>query len=233
MVEDAVLTAAGCVRFAREQLGPASERFLSSPEAQALALSRIRGGATLQDAVLWLVHREARSSAAVANEFTAYFLSDLLAVSRPAIAPGLRRYLDSGDLVQSVLGDVWRDLASIEFDTRAAFLAFLAQRLRWKAADQHRSLRRNRRSEDRRADESPEDLALPGRERDPASVAAQAEDREHLALRILRLPERDRELVRMHLRGDAVAVIAASLDLSEEAARKAVQRALVRLREMR
>lgn len=226
------MTAAEAVRFAREQLGPASERAVSSPEAQALALSRIRAGASLQDAVLWLAHRESRSSVAVANEFVAFFLSDLLSISRPAIAPGLRRFLDSGDLVQSVLGDVWRDVSSIEFDTRAAFLSFLAQRLRWKAADHHKALQRARRSEDRRVDAAPEELPIAGRERDPASIVGQSDERERLALRIMRLPERDRELVRSHLRGEDLSELAKSVGLTQESARKALQRALARLRAM-
>jgi RNA polymerase sigma factor (sigma-70 family) len=221
------------VRFAREQLGPACERVTASPEARALILSRMRAGSRLEDAVLWLAHREARSDARVADEFIAYFLSDLLSVARPAVSPGLRRFLDSGDLVQSVLGDLWIDLAGVEFDSRPAFLAYLTQRLRWKAADQRKSFARERRREDLRVEAQPDELALAAPDRSPDSHAGDRDELEQLALRILRLPERDRDLVRMHLRGKELSAIAEAHSLQPESARKALQRALQRLRNQR
>ena len=233
MGEASVQGAVEALRFARERLGPASERALSSPEAQALVLSRARAGSSLEDAVLWFAHREGRSDARVADEFVACFLADLLSIARPAISPGLRRFLDSGDLVQSVLGDLWGDLADVEFNSRASFLAYLAQRLRWKASDHHRGLHRDRRREDLRVDTDPGELPLAGPERAPDSLAAERDDWERLALRILRLAERDRLLVRLHLRGLSMAELAAEASLEPEAARKALQRALQRLRAMR
>lgn len=233
MTADILHAATEALRFAREHLGPASERALSSPEAQALVISRVRAGASIEDASLWFVHREGRSDARVADEFVAYFLADLLAIARPALAPGLRRFLDSGDLVQSVLGDLWREVTSLNFESRPAFLAFLAQRLRWKAMDHNKALQRDRRREDRRIDARPEELALAGRERAPDSLVGARDEWDQLALRILRLPDRDRELVRLHLRGERMEGIATALGLQHEAARKALQRALTRLRDMR
>ena len=64
------------LRFAREELGPFSERLISTPEAQALLLSRARGGLPVEDAVLKEVHQASKSSAQAAEEFLGYFLED-------------------------------------------------------------------------------------------------------------------------------------------------------------
>ncbi|MCC7015569.1 MAG: sigma-70 family RNA polymerase sigma factor [Planctomycetes bacterium] len=225
--------AAEALRFAREALGPASERVVASPDALALVLSRVRDGAALDDAVLWLVHREGRADPRVADEFIAHFLCDLLSVARPAISPGLRRFLDSGDLVQSVLGDLWSDLATVKFDSRASFLAYLARRLRWKASDHHRTLNRDRRREDLRVPEDASELPLAAADPSPASLAGASDEAEQLTLRIMRLPERDQLIVRLHMRGAGIGGIVQATQLNTETARKALQRALQRLREMR
>ncbi len=57
------------------------------------------------------------------------------------------------------------------------------------------------------------------------------EERERLALALMRLPERDRLIVRLHLRGEALPEIMRQTGLASEAARKALQRALLRARE--
>jgi RNA polymerase sigma factor (sigma-70 family) len=217
------LGAREALQFVREALGPQTERALASPEAVALVLSRIRAGASLEDACLWFAHREGRSDSRIADEFVAFFLSDLLSVARPAISPGLRRFLDSGDLVQSVLG-------SLEFETRGSFLSYLAQRLRWKASDQRRSLSRERRREDLRVAAAPEDLSVATPSRGPESLAAARDAWEQTALAILRLPERDRVMVRMHLRGESLDSIGEAVGLKPDSVRRALGRAVRRLR---
>ena len=116
--------------FAREQLGPASERVVSTAAAQALILSRIRGGIMVEDAVLAEVHAAARLDQRAADEFLAYFLDDAHKKGRRLLSDGLRRFLETGDLVQSVFGEVWTSIADLNFETRAQFVALLAQRLR-------------------------------------------------------------------------------------------------------
>ena len=64
----------------------------------------------------------------------------------------------------------------------------------------------------------------------PADEVAESEEREQLALAILRLPARDRQLITLYLRGRSHAEIAAELDLSYEAARVALRRAIHRAR---
>jgi RNA polymerase sigma factor (sigma-70 family) len=225
--------AAESLRLARERIGPATEKLLAKPESQALLLSRLRAGADLTDAILWLVHQEAATDRALANEFVAFFLTDTLKMAKPVIAPGLRRYLDSGDLVQSVLGDLWNELSELRFEGRAQFLAFLSQRLHWKASDERRRLRRGKRREDLRSAATPEELDLVAGGRSPASLAGIREDLDMLVLRLLRLPERDRLLLRLHLSGESIAAIARATGLNEEAAKKALQRAIQKARRLR
>lgn len=218
--------------FARDKLGPASERLMARPASQALVLSRRRAGDRLEDAVLRIVHRYAREDRAVANEFVAFFLGDLLKLGRPMISTGLRRFLDTGDLIQSVLGDLWGGLSTVRFETRAGYLSLLVQRLGWKASDKVRGLRRERRREDLRVSRPPEDLEIQACADSPLSAAARDEERGRLVRAMLRLSERDRLLLRHHFRGDSLGEIAAAVNLSSQSARKALYRAIRRAREL-
>ena len=195
----------------------------------ALVLSRMRGGAAPEDAVLAVIHASAGRRRRLADEFLAFFLADLTRLGHDRLAPSLDRFLDTGDLVQSVLGDLWRDLLELRFETRASFLALLAERLRWKASDRARGLRAGKRREDLRAAGDPAqhgNAAGPS----PATEAGRREDWERLVLALTRLPERDRRMLRMSLQGSAVEEIARALDLEPETARKALQRARRRAR---
>ena len=217
-------------RFARENLGPASERGVSTASSQALILSRLRAGFDVPDAVLGEVHRLAVGNPRVADEFLAYFLGDLQRRGRGLVSPGLRRFLDTGDLVQSVLGDFWQEIGNTRFETRAQFVSLLAQRLRWKAADKRKSASALRRSEARRTEERPEDLDLAHERAGPAELAGSQEEAERLALVLLRLPERDQLLIRLYLRGELMSTIAQETHLEVETARKALQRAIRKAR---
>ena len=68
--------------------------------------------------------------------------------------------------------------------------------------------------------------------RSPLSAMITREERDQLILRLLRLPERDRDLITMHLRGEPIEVIARELELSRDAAYKALQRAVRRARRL-
>lgn len=217
--------------FARERLGPASERHLTHPDAQARVRSRLRGGCDREDAVLGELFRAADGDRHVANEFVAYFLNDLLRLGHRAHDAGLRRFLDTGDLVQSIVGDLWQDLRAVRFDSRAGFLAYLSRKLRWKAADRGRSARREldrgkRRAErDELTDEAPKQAS-------PILIAIDEEERERLILLLLRLPERDRDLLTLFLKGLDIGAIAEHMQLSRDAARVALQRAIERARRL-
>lgn len=218
--------------FARQHLGPACERLLLEPTRLAAVIQRVRDGRELEDAVLGVVHQAAAQDRAVADEFLSWFLLDLHRIGRSFLAPGLQRYLDSGDLVQSVLGDLWPRLAGARFEDRKRFLAFLSNGLRWKAADWARRLGSARRGEDHRVALPPEELPLTAGGASPATQAGASEERERLILILARLPERDRELLRLHLQGRTLREIGTATGLSEDAARKAVQAAIARARSL-
>jgi len=221
--------ASDVLKFARDKLGPASERFLSEPAAQVLVLSRLRNGDDLEDAVLAEVHRAAAGNRSVADEFLSFFLSDLMKVGHRLRSSALQRYLDTGDLVQSVMGDLWQDLFSLRFETRGRFLSYLSRRLQWKASDHSRALQAGSRREDRRLDADPSELAERAA---PMLDTVAEEDRERLAVLLPRLPERDRRLLQLFLKGHALAEIASEVGLSHGAARMALGRAVRRARRL-
>lgn len=216
--------------FAVQRLGPRSCAVLDDPARMALVVARARRRAlAIEDAVLAELHACLNDDAALTDEFVAYFLVDLDRLGHGRLAPGLKRFLDTGDLVQSVLGDLWPELAALRFESRNSFLALLAARLRWKASDSARAAQAGKRREDQRAEVATEDFAqttTPG----PATELVRAEEWHQLALSLARLPDRDRDLVRGHLRGLSWAELAEQHGLQAESARKAVQRAIERLR---
>jgi hypothetical protein len=144
------------------------------------------------------------------------------------ISAGLHRFLDTWDLAQSVLGDLWPQLGSLKFENRARFISLLAQRLSWKSTGRARELARGKRREDLRDPTPPEELDLAETGLSPLSLAGVSEERERLVLILMRLSERDRLLLRMHLRGAALNEIMAETGLAYEAARKALLRAIHR-----
>ena len=216
--------------FAAQRLGPRSQTVLGDPARLALAVARVtRRGQAPEDAVLAELHGQLEADPTLVDEFLAYFLSDLDRLGHGRLAPGLRRFVDTGDLVQSVLGDLWPELSGIRFESRDSFLALLAARLRWKASDSARAAKAGKRREDLRSELPAQDFAsaeTPG----PATELVRAEEWQQVALSLARLPERDRDLVRGHLRGESWQELAAAYGLQPESARKAVQRALERLR---
>jgi len=218
--------------FAAEKLGPACVQALHQQSHLAQALECMHTGTAIEDAVLGLAHRLAQKDGAIADEFIGYFLSQLLRLGSGSFGPRLRRFLDTGDLVQSVLGDLWPGICEIEFRTRAQFMSLLAQRMRWKMANKGRALRGPNRREDRKVPTSPEQLRISDEGHSPPSLAAMQEDRERLILTLLRLPERDRRLLTLFLQGKPLAEIADKIQLEEWATRKALERAIDRARKL-
>lgn len=216
--------------FARDCLGPASEHHLQDPELLARVLGRIRSGVDLEDAVLGAVFESVGEGGPLADEFLGYFLEDLLRLERPRLRGSLRRFLDTGDLAQSVLGDLWGEIRAVRFEERGAFLGYLAQRVSHKAIDRARHFGRMKRGEDHRIDVQPHDLPLATEEASPLSRAGNEEERDNLVLLLLRLPERDRRILTMYLRGDSLAAISQAIGLEVTSARKALQRAIRKAR---
>lgn len=215
--------------FAKDHLGPASERIVSAAASQALILSRVRAGIAVEDAVLAEVHRAARADRRAADEFLAYFLDDAQRRGSQLLSDGLRRFVETDDLVQSVFGEVWTSIADLQFETRAQFVALLALRLRWKATDKARRLQSQRRGEQHRHPLPVDELALPADDKPPSSNLGRREETQEMIARILRLPERDQILVRLHLRGASHQEMAEATGLSPDTARKALSRAVERI----
>jgi RNA polymerase sigma factor (sigma-70 family) len=223
---DRLQQSSAALEFAQRQLGPATERLLSTPAAQALFFARLRSGFDLEDAVLGVAHLHLAEDPRLADEFLTYFLEAAYRSGRRLISGDLRSYLETGDLVHSVAGELWRELRSLRFEGRAPFQALVYQRMKWRASDEARRFRAQgaplsgERSE--REDDSPT----------PDAVLSDRDEVERLALRLLRLPERDQRMLRLYLQGKGVDEIAPELELSVDAARKALQRALQRAREL-
>lgn len=215
--------------FAREHLGPNSASLVSRPEIASVIQRHIDRGDSTEDAVLKELHIRCAEQSQIADEFLQYFLCDLLRMRVTDLYPVLRRFLDTGDIVQSVLGDIWPELADLEFRNRASFLSLLSQRLKWKAEDKRRGLLAARRQENRRVESNPELLPLGSSSDLGLEKLQRAEEQDRLLRAILRLSPRDRKLVRLHLQGAGHKELGEALDLSSEAARKALGRAIKRV----
>ena len=220
--------------YAAATLGPRSVEALERRAVQGEVFDRLERGHELEDAVLGAMFGLSRCDQEVAGEFFGHFLGVVLRLQARGDAKGaaLRRLMDADDLVQSVMGDLWPELEQLHFETRAQFLSLLAGRVRWKASDHTRKLMRRRRSEDRRVAEGPEELAISSGESSPVTKVCRTELAERVVLAMGRLSERDRQLLRLHLRGEPAATIAREVGLSKEATRKALLRAKQRLGEV-
>lgn len=222
--------------FAASRLGPASSQLLQDPAQQALCRARCRAGSQVDDAILALVFAQAKENQALAEEFLQFFFEDLQRLGHGKVAVGLRRFVETGDLVQSVVGDLWPQLFDLDFRGRDAFLALLAARVRWKATDRARALQSGRRREDLRVDSPGQDETLSplwegeSLEAGPMTELVAREEYEAMVLALHRLPEREGRLLRAHLAGNSWATIAQAEGLQPESARKAVQRALKQAR---
>lgn len=214
-------------------LGPSSAEAMATSASLVLVRKRVADGSTLEDALLAEAHHLATKDRRVADEFLAVLLSDLTPIAHGRLSEPLRRFLDTGDLVQSVMGDLWPSLASIDFQTRGQFRALLAQRLGWKATDKGRTFHSAKRREDLRVTLEPFDLdsakEAPGR---PEDTMMKAEEMDLLHLMLLRLSSNDQELLREHLDGKSAATIASERGVQRDGIYKALQRAIERAREL-
>jgi len=222
--------------FARTQLGPASERLLRRPELLAVVLAEIHAGRSLADATLGCVHRHLAGQRQLADEFAGHFLFDLMRMGQSSMSTSsqLRRFLDTGDLVLSVFGDLWTDFSDLEFRSSSQFKSLFAQRIDWKAIDRSRMLNTRGRREDQRLDEQPEDLDLPAADGagSPLTQAIRSEERDKFILILLRLEPRERQLLTLRLRGLSIEDVAQSLGLTADTARRATDRAIQKARQL-
>ncbi|MDP6987897.1 MAG: hypothetical protein QF903_00290, partial [Planctomycetota bacterium] len=105
-------------RFARERLGPSCVALLARPAAQTGAFERFREGATVEDATLAEVFEAAKADRVLMDEFLVFLLGDMMRAGHALLNPGLREYVDTVDLVDSVMGDLWGRLDDVTYRTR-------------------------------------------------------------------------------------------------------------------
>ena len=221
---------AAIVALAREQLGEASCRLLEQPAALEALRRDIAAGRGPLDALLAVVHGRLGQERALDDEFTAFFLSRLERAGSELLPrrSRLRRLVDTSDLVDSVFRDLAPDLAGLEFRTRQQFLALLVQRVGWKAKDKSRGLHTEKRREDLRVAMPPENQLSRtlDPEQQPLGESIRNEEIAQLFEILQRLPERDRQLLVLHLQEKSLQAIAAEMGMSYSAAAKARTRAI-------
>jgi len=193
--------------FVASRLGSAAATHLAQPVARRAVLERVRSGHDLEDAVLAELHAALPARPALADDFAAFLLLDLLTRGYDSMSctSRLRRFLDTGDLALSVFGEHWHDIPAAHFESAAQMRALAAERLQRATAASVRRL--------------------------PAPRPADGE-RARLILMLLRLPQADRDVLRLHLQGADPEAIARRLGLGVDVARRTLERALLRARQL-
>jgi RNA polymerase sigma-70 factor (ECF subfamily) len=220
-------------QFAEAELGRASRELLENPDARALLLAKLAEGRSVEDAVLGVVFREVLHDRKLADEFFGYFFGDLFNTSRSLLDPGLRELMETGELVDSVVRDIWKDLERVEFRTRGQFLAFLLRRMQWKRTNSIRSAKRRKRGGDLRSAEESKLQDLPDTDsRSPLSEAEHEDDLRRIAKLSAGLASPDREMLLMRIiDGHSYAEVGQCFGLSPNAVRARIQDLMQGLRE--
>jgi len=216
--------------FAARELGPASYRLVQTELGKEGLRRRQEMGGEVLDIVLGAVFdalKRGDGEKELSEEFFMFLIPHAEARSHGRVAPDLKRHLESQDLANSVLGNIWSDVDKLEFTTFPQFLAMLVQRLSWKASNRGRDLRRYKRSDDARVDLDVNEMEGSSSEGSPITELVRAEDNELFIKTIMALPiERERKLIMDHLEGRSVAELAEAYGLEIGSARKALRRAL-------
>lgn len=174
-------------------------------------------------------------------------LSDLLEELRPLLVvlaqrdlgTALRKRVDPGDMVQETCLAAHRDLKDFRGTSREEFVGWLKRILHNTIAGagrQHLQSEKRNLGRERSLDDSTDSVAglksfLASEVSSPSQRVMRGEDSIRLAGLLLRLPEDQREAVRLrHLEGWSLNRIAESMNRSELAAASLLKRGLIRLR---
>jgi RNA polymerase sigma factor (sigma-70 family) len=218
--------------FARQGLGPASAALFSSGVVEEELRAALEQGRSPQDAVLAIVFRRLSGDRDLADEFFRYFFGDLFATGSSLVDHRLRDLMETGELVDSVVRDLWADLEKVEFRTRGQFLAFLLRRMQWKRNDWLRTASRSKRGGGLRPGagtdlEQIPDPSVPS----PAMELERADDLVRLAKLSHRLPPDEQEMVRMRfLEGRTYGEIGERFGLAANSIKRRIEEAQERLR---
>ncbi len=209
---------------AKQEVGSvAAERIHNSP--LAVAEKMLRDGFDSVDAVLATIYPSLGTCGHLRKEFFGYLWSEMNSSGHASPYGALRRYLETGDLLGSAFGDMLELFEGLEFRGRKAYISMIRRRMRWKAYKRIRTL-----PPESRFSVECESLEVVGAfdGDDMNSV----ERRGELFRAIGRLHPRERALISAYLEGQSGNEIARKLEISSAAARKALERALNRLRSM-
>jgi len=220
-----------------ERLGPASTRLMGESGVLAQVETAIEKGRELEDAVLLVVHARLQGDGPDARElgeeFLKFFLNKMLGMRATGLRPDLRRLLDTGDLVNSIARDFWLELTNFEFRGVGHTMSWLSKKLEWRTSDRQRALLTERRNEARHITYDESVNVVAGVEaRLPLNQAELREDWNRTLIAMHRLAPRDRHLVEMMLDGQSSDEMGAFLEQTSSTARRALSRALARLRDL-
>jgi RNA polymerase sigma-70 factor (ECF subfamily) len=183
-----------------------------------------------------LLRRCHQGDAGALAELVATDAAWITALVQRRLGPALRARVDTQDIVQNTMLEVLRSAPRFEIDDREQLRALLARLvenvLRHQARRDHQQVRDVRREQPLHAASSADSVlqlsnaGQPG----PATAAAAGEQRDWIRLALELLDPDDRDaIVWREFDGEAFAVIAARLGLSEAHARVRFQRALPKL----
>lgn len=162
------------------------------------------------------------------------YFNDALRIVRLRLGKKLRRQLESADILQSVWGDILPELERFEYRGELSFLRWLVKRIGQKIKDKAKYFASQKRAPGPEAGKDIpvrlEAVHAASPEMAPDQLILLEEDRKRIGLLVDRLPEDHREAVIMRwFEGHTYREIGRRLDRSPDAARKLVERALIRL----
>ena len=188
--------------------------------------------------VVALIQRAREGDEGARSELLQKYRSYLVLLARRGVGAKLQRRVDASDIVQQTCTEAWRDLDEFRGTDEPAFSAWICRILRRNVANVVRDQRAAKRDMRREVEPAPDGTAsvvwidAPGKETTASQQIIQGEKALHLATVLERLPEGQREAVRMrHLEGLPLAEIANRLDKTMGAAAGLIKRGLQALRQ--
>jgi len=224
---------------ARTLLGPHTAEALRRAGRTHVVRAETDGGLSLEDALLKTAHGLLADDCYVENEFAQLVLRLALQSAHHQLSPHnpLRRWLQTGDIVDSVFVKLWPDLPSLEFRTKRQFVALLGKRMGFKIKDKLKEHAAKKRSSDRRDERSvelvpPDEYSHPASVVDPERAAERRDQLQRLYAQASILNDRERRILFALLAGKADAEVATAEGLQAPAARMAITRLIRKLRDM-
>jgi RNA polymerase sigma-70 factor (ECF subfamily) len=187
-----------------------------------------------------LVDRVRHNDAQAANELCRRYLPRLLQMVRLKLGPKLRRKMDSMDIVQDVMMQVFtRDFQEFEFSNEHALIRYLAQILQNELCDKNEYLHRKKRDVNREqqlADEMPQMHPVTPKSKTPSQIVSLQEDFDRMAAAMdqLRLENPDywNLIYEVEFEERPIVDLANELNESPDAVRMRLKRAKLKLAEI-